>query len=317
MNTLTLLAMLTAAHTGAHGHPGHDRGADDLPASAATIEVKGDDRLITANGIPNHEPGAFPNAHNPNSIRAQAYQFRVPVKPVPAEKPVALDFGPFGVALNGVVFDPGTAEFWNRDRAAGWRYEAIGQGSPDLGLDAHHAHVQPNGAYHYHASPTGLTQRLAESAKVEVGAAMILVGWAADGYPIYDRFAYEKADDGKSAVKAMRSGYRLKTEDRPRSPEGPGGKPDGTFTRDYEFVEGAGDLDLCNGRTGVTPEFPSGTYYYVITGEFPYVPRSFHGTPDESFQRRGPGGPGGPGGRRPGRPGGPGGAPPPPPPSGG
>jgi hypothetical protein len=31
----------------------------------------------------------------------------------------------FGVALNGVGFDPGTAEFWNNDRRGGWNHAAL------------------------------------------------------------------------------------------------------------------------------------------------------------------------------------------------
>ena len=54
------------------------------------------------------------------------------------------------------------------------------------------------------------------------------------------------------------------------------------------FVAGAGDLDACNGRTGPTPEFPGGTYHYVLTETFPFIPRLWHGTPDPSFLRRGP-----------------------------
>ena len=43
----------------------------------------------------------------------------------------------------------------------------------------------------------------------------------------------------------------------------------GAFTQDYEYVEGLGDLDQCNGRFGVTPEFPNGIYYYVVSDDFP------------------------------------------------
>ncbi|MCB0663380.1 MAG: YHYH protein, partial [Saprospiraceae bacterium] len=50
------------------------------------------------------------------------------------------------------------------------------------------------------------------------------------------------------------------------------------------FIEGLGDLDKANGRYGVTPEFPSGTYYYLITDEFPFVPRYFKGTPSNDFR---------------------------------
>jgi hypothetical protein len=52
----------------------------------------------------------------------------------------------------------------------------------------------------------------------------------------------------------------------------------------------------------VTPEYPNGTYYYVATADYPFIPRFFHGTPDKSFEKQfGPGGPGGPRGGPPGR----------------
>ena len=52
----------------------------------------------------------------------------------------------------------------------------------------------------------------------------------------------------------------------------------GTFLQDYEYVAGSGDLDECNGRTGVTPEFPKGIYHYVVTDTWPYVHRCVKGT---------------------------------------
>ena len=68
---------------------------------------------------------------------------------------------------------------------------------------------------------------------------------------------------------------------------GPGGFYDGTYVEDYEFIQGSGDLDECNGRFGVTHEYPSGTYYYVITNEWPYMGRCFWGDIAESFERSG------------------------------
>src|SRR5215213_1492786 len=100
-------------------------------------------------------------------------------------------------------------------------------------------------------------------------ARMTLVGWAADGYPIYAGFGYAVADDPKSPLKKLRPSYRLKSGTRPGGAEGPGGKYDGAFTADFEFVDELGDLDEFNGRTGVTPEFGEGTYYYVLTDSFP------------------------------------------------
>ena len=68
----------------------------------------------------------------------------------------------------------------------------------------------------------------------------------------------------------------------------PCGTYTGVYSADYEYIEGIGDLDECNGRYGVTPEFPEGTYYYVITNKFPGVPRCFVGTPSNDF-KLGPG----------------------------
>ena len=52
----------------------------------------------------------------------------------------------------------------------------------------------------------------------------------------------------------------------------------GTFTQDYEYVAGLGDLDECNGRTGVTPEFPKGIYHYFATDTFPNLQRCVKGS---------------------------------------
>ena len=51
----------------------------------------------------------------------------------------------------------------------------------------------------------------------------------------------------------------------------------GAFTQDFEYIEGYGDLDECNGRIGVTPEFPEGIYYYMVTDDFPFFSRCLKG----------------------------------------
>jgi hypothetical protein len=268
-----------------------------LPKNEVKIEVKGEYRYISSNGIPDHKTGQFPGRGNPNAISAQKYNFRVPLKPQIAEKTTDLRMQDFGVAVNGVPFDPGTAEYWNNDRSSGWHWEGIINGVAYLGIDFNNAHVQPNGAYHYHAIPVDLMKKLGGD-----GSKMVLVGWAADGFPMYGTFGYSSAKDPKSGVKKMKSSYRLKEGTRP---SGPGGLYDGSFEQDWNFVKDSGDLDECNGRFGVTPEFPNGTYYYVVSESYPWIPRKYRGTMDNSF-RRGPGGqggpPGGPGGRRSGPP---------------
>lgn len=292
-----------AAHEGQHVDSTEAAGQDSpLGASRARRERVGDRWLITGDGLPGHARAAFPNRSNPNAIREQSVRFMVPATPTAAADFTPLQFpGKFGVAINGVAFDPQAAEWWQRNPRSGWSYEPLAPGTRFLGLDESHAHVQPDGTYHYHGIPTALVEQIAAEQALEALAApagtaperavddLVLVGWAADGFPLY------AASPGSPSPK---SSYRVKTGSRPG---GPGGSYDGTFTEDWEYVPGLGDLDQANGRTAATPEHPDGTYHYVLTDTFPFVPRFFRGQPDESFRGgRGPRGePGGRAGPRP------------------
>lgn len=232
-------------------------------------------RYIKSNGVP-YQHGQFPNRGNPNSIKAQNYNFRMPLTPELAGHDTQLWGGmSFGVGLDGVPFDPGTAEFWNNDR--NWRYEAL-SGKINLGIDQNNAHVQPNGAYHYHGLPTELTRNLSSANHSAI------IGYAADGFPIYALYGYSEANNPMSGIKELQSSYKLRPGIRA---SGPGGTYDGTYTADYVYVAGAGDLDECNGRSGVTPDYPAGIYAYFITDTFPLIPRCFKGIPDQTFVKRG------------------------------
>jgi hypothetical protein len=104
-----------------------------------------------------------------------------------------------------------------------------------------------------------------------------LVGWAADGFPIYARYGYIDPIDATSATKVIQSSYRLKT-----APDA--NRPDvalhamGSFTQDYEYIDGLGDLNECHGRTSVTPEFPDGIYHYYDTDTYPFLQRCVRGS---------------------------------------
>ena len=39
-------------------------------------------------------------------------------------------------------------------------------------------------------------------------------------------------------------------------------------------------------RSGVTSEYPAGTYHYYITDDYPYIPRCVFGTTDGTFRVR-------------------------------
>lgn len=281
---IALWSMLSLAVVAAAQRPPGPRRQHDSAtpvgsySNRVSLRITGNHRYIQANGIPIHTPGQFPNRGNPNSIRPQNHSYRLPMNPATNRVATPVRLMPFGIALNGVPFDPNAAEFWRNDFNSGWQYEAKG-GRVDLGLDEHNAHVQPTGAYHYHAMPIGLARRLF------VDDRPVLVGYAADGFPIYARYGYKKPNDPTSELVVVKSSYRVRKGQRPG---GPGGQYDGTFIEDYEYVPGLGHLDECNGRFGITPEYPKGVYHYYITDAWPYLPRKFRGTPDDSFKRRGP-----------------------------
>ncbi|MBP9726153.1 MAG: YHYH protein [Gammaproteobacteria bacterium] len=257
---------------------------DDVKADV-TISILGDYRYIDSNGIPAIH-GEFPNSGNPNTISAQPYRFRAPVAPVLASHDTPVSRGSdSGVALNGVPFDPLSIEYWNdgqrTHQSSPWNYEAMTNAS-ELGLDAQNAHVQPNGAYHYHGLPEALYKQLSEGKTPPDH--MILIGYAADGFPMYALYGYSEANNAKSALKLLLPSYSLITGARPA--DAPAGNYDGTFVEDYAYIASSGDLDECNGRSGVTPEYPQGTYYYMVTNEYPYIPHCYRGTPDPSFSKR-------------------------------
>lgn len=116
---------------------------------------------------------------------------------------------------------------------------------------------------------------------------MNLLGWAADDFPVYCVYGHTVADSTESSLSKLTSSYRVKERKRRSGSDSPGGDYDGSFTLDYEYIKGSGDLDECGGHYGVTPEFPEGTYYYILTVDYPFMPRIFRGTPDSSFKIHG------------------------------
>lgn len=257
--------------------------------------ISGTTRTITSNCIPSHNVGLFGmgmGSLNPNAISAQSETYAITTNPLPAANFTSLlqstgtNPGPkysFGVLKNGVELDPIAAEPFPHEGRMDpnvnweWNLEAL---NVNLGLDCNSAHVQPTGKYHYHGTPTLYLQNLSISSTT-----MTLIGYAADGFPIYYKYAYSTATDASSSVSTMTSSYRLKSGKRPGDGvTAPCDVYNGIYSNDYEYVSGLGTLDEANGRIGVTPEYPSGTYYYVVTDEFPSIPRYFRGTPSNDFR---------------------------------
>jgi len=182
-----------------------------------------------------------------------------------------------------------------------------------LTFDSCIGHQPGGGSYHYHANPTCLRSQLNDnlqtlrtsrngSVYAELSAGWHhspILGWAPDGYPIYGPYGYSNATDATSAIKRLKSGFRLRAITQRHTlpdwalPNHPGVSqtlttaqygpdvsttfPLGRYVEDYEWATGVGDLDQYNGRMTVTPDFPNGTYAYYVTIEdsglpaFPYV----------------------------------------------
>ncbi len=254
------------------------------------------ERVLSGNGVPNH---ATTGGDFATKVSTQNISYSVTLNP--ARTGQTTDAKVPGYALNSVKFDPGTAGTCPNDATSDhdcdyargsddWHMVALpGQVSPwkfSFGVDESHAHVQPNGQYHYHGNPVDLVKKL----NPDYQHSMTLVGWAADGFPIYSVYGHSDPEDPSSGLAEMHSSYQLIT-DVPANRPSVDDFPLGHFESDWRYVAGSGDLDECNGRFGVTPEFPQGIYHYFITKTYPYVQRCVKGTATDTGEQGPPPGP--------------------------
>jgi hypothetical protein len=241
---------------------------------AGDLRIETDNNTCTfiTNAIPNHDFNDGARGF-PNDVAAQDDRYTVTANPTVAatSTPLSLTMDN-AILLNGVKVDLlAAACFGVGDERTGcgdpdqpWRFDPMFSAN-GFRVDTHNAHTQPDGTYHYHGVPNALFDSDATTESP-------LVGFAADGFPIYG----SNFNDGGTIRKAT-SSYRLKTTTRPEGDGNPGGIPDGTYRDDYEYVEGLGDLDECNGM------MVNGVYGYYMIDEFPYILGCFSGTPDGSF----------------------------------
>ena len=253
---------------------------DEEFGTMVTVTVDGATRTIETNALPDHETGEFPNQGNPNTISAQDLSYEFTTEPTYVGD--ATEVRTPGVAVNGVKFEPGTAETVSCDSGETYRVEAL-QGLYDLGLDFNNAHVQPTGEYHYH----GVSELLADAYSTDED--LVHVGFAADGYLMY----YSKSgayESGYELSEELRSGTGCvgSTALRSGDIDIDGTSPDGTYTSDWVYSEDNGDLDECNGIE------IDGEYAYLITDTYPYVSRCLNGEVNESGPGAGGPPPGGP-----------------------
>jgi hypothetical protein len=176
-----------ANNTGAWIHKGNlDRQGNAVEADQwiddnVTITIDAKSLIIHTRGLPNHPTGQFPG-ENPNSIQEQNGTYYLPLNPTVNPKHIvtdktntnhALNMGPIGIAINGVVF-----------------YNPFDAGSQDASniMDYCCGHPDQMGRYHYHKYPICVNSPWADDGKQHSP----LIGFAFDGFPIYG--PYESAD---------------------------------------------------------------------------------------------------------------------------
>ncbi|MDG9671291.1 YHYH protein [Hahella sp. CR1] len=252
--------------------------------AAVTISSDSDSCTLVSNSIPNHDFNDA-TAHFANNVAEVSQSFNIPRNPSSASSTTSLSQRLVnGVMLNGVILDLLSAGCYNPSSpmadadgntaigcpdTSDWLLDPLGTDSK-FGADAHNAHTQPGGLYHYHGNPNAMF----DSNPGPNGSPVI--GFAADGFPIYGSYFL---DPDTGTVRKAVSGYTLKTGSRgTKSTSNPGGSYDGTYIDDWEFTN-TGDLDACNGMT------VDGQYGYYVTDAYPWVLNCFRGAPDSSFYK--------------------------------
>lgn len=248
-------------------------GYTPIMSEPAPMLISNDVRIITSTGMPDHGVDARTVYVIPVSRHTRPYK----VDATPKKNWLYTKYSDphlFGIAVNGVVFDPFVNEYYLNNRDSKWHVTAK---HSSLSLDKFGATIQRGEDYRYRTT----TPAFFKSFHVVPTTHSPLLGYAADGFPIYGHYVYSDPKNPKSVIIDIKSNYRLKKGQRKKGPEG---AYDGTYIEDYEFVKHLhSDLNKANARYGVTPEYPNGTWYYVLTDNFPYMPLRFIGTPDPSF----------------------------------
>lgn len=201
----------------------------NYPAPSLNVFCNEEDLIIQSNGIPNFEFIQL----TPNDLSVQDYNWFIPLNPVVAQTPSEIPLlGPVAIAVNGLpIYGPN--EGGNFD---------FGDPYLDQILDFCNGHTAQNGDYHFHAPPECLFDNFEQPG--------LVIAYSFDGYPIVSPFVCANADCTETVE--LQSSWVRTTDVR-------------NAWEAHEYVEGAGDLDQCNGMVG-----EDGQYRYYATRSFPY-----------------------------------------------
>ena len=307
---------------------GNDSQNQTLPAYVGVQEIDSSSNwvYIRTTGLGIHVMGAWQAGFQNLPVNQKAL-YRFPrTNTVPTTKSTN-GGGVIGYFIDGVsMFNSWDAFYWNGSAdvsgAGGgyWNRDAyVNEGAT---FDPAYAHQQNTGTYHYHADPIALrylvgdhvtynsTNKTYAEATNAVTNHSPLLGWAADGIPIYGPYGYSNATNSASGVRRMVSGYVIRNglngtsnltaygrltippwaarlygniNSNQTGPSVSTSYPLGRYMEDNDYLGDLGytqgvdfDLDEYNGRVCVTPDFPTPTYAYFVaissngTPVFPY-----------------------------------------------
>lgn len=299
----------TTGITGRHYVSGNPTPISDTArANVKWVVYSSDYAYIKTSGIPAYVIGPYQDG-NPSQAVGRNYLFKIPLNPrANTSTLTSVGLGQTGVLINGVpIYNYADARSYNNGGI--WHQNAIV--FEKAGFDCAKGHPSPiqtgppggppstRGSYHHHQNPSAFdAARVSLSNVCDVYLADglyvpdssqhgPLIGFAFDGFPIYGAYGYANAN-GTGGIKRMTPSYRMRnitartsltTGPLTSSQYGPtlAAQALGSYSEDYEYVAGSGDLDEHNGRFCVTPEYPQGIYCYfaIVDADgnsvYPYI----------------------------------------------
>ncbi len=243
--------------TGATGYGG-------IESNVQVVQYTTTDVYVSSTCIPYYTIG--PWTANPNTPSDQSIVTKLTRNPVQNTGTLtSTPMGNIGVWTNGVViFNQKDGYYWNNTTSS---FSSPGTGTwnrnalvyEGISFDNCLGHPNQQGTYHHHVNPSCLYDATNSSVHSPI------IGYAFDGFPIYGAYGFTNVD-GTGAIKRMESSYVLSTAiSRLNGPPVNSTYPLGNMCEDYVFTQGAGDLDVHNGRFCITPEYPNGIYAYFVT----------------------------------------------------
>ena len=285
-----------------------------IDANVQQVQYSTNYVYVTATGVPAFVTGPFATGPVSTALNNN-YIIKLPLNPTVASTNALVGMGAVAVFINGTVaYTAGDGGSYNNLNK--WHSNAVY--FENIGFDCAHGHPGPmTSDYHHHQNPSAFNvETLPSSSICNVYLADglyvpnstthgPLIGFAADGFPIYGAYGYTDPLNASSPIKRITPSYQLRNiTARTTLPNGTAavgptltqmvqimgpGAPQiqavlGAYLEDFEYVAGLGDLDESNGRFCKTPEYPNGIYCYFATIDvnnkpvYPYIlGKYYHG----------------------------------------